>query len=90
MTLAPLALTLLTGCDELGLDKRAWLDTGAIADTAEPLPALRIDNLQPDWGPTAGGTAVTITGAGFDSRLANPRSCSNLSVVPLHGTGVIT
>ena len=67
MTLAPLVLTLLTGCDELGLDKRAWLeDSGAVVDTAEPLPALRIDSLQPDWGPTAGGTGVTITGAGFD------------------------
>ena len=71
MTLAPLALTLLTGCDELGLDKRAWLeDSGAVLDTAEPLPALRIDSLQPDWGPTAGGTAVTITGAGFDTTSA--------------------
>ena len=67
MTLSVFFLTLLTGCDELGLDKRAWLaDSGAIKDTAEPLPDLRIDSLNPDWGPTAGGTAVTITGAGFD------------------------
>jgi hypothetical protein len=81
MTLAPLLLTLLTGCDELGLDKRSWLeDSGGVKDTAEPLPALRIDSLAPDWGPTSGGTAVTITGAGFDATSAVYFGGSELTV----------
>jgi hypothetical protein len=68
MAISSMLLPLLIGCDELGLDQRAWLsDSGAVIDTAEPLPALRIERLDPDWGPTAGGTAVTITGAGFDA-----------------------
>ncbi len=59
---------LLTGCGGLGLDQRAGLeDSGAVLDSAEPLPDLRIESLSPDWGPTAGSTAVTITGAGFDA-----------------------
>lgn len=81
MFLTTLLLPLLIGCDEFGLDKRAWLsDSGEVIDSAEPLPALRIERLDPDWGLTSGGTAVTITGAGFDSSASVSFGGSDLTV----------
>ncbi|MFT4974912.1 MAG: hypothetical protein ACI8S6_000795 [Myxococcota bacterium] len=58
----------LVGCDEYGLDQQAWAqDSGLLTDTAGDLAPLRVDSLSPAAGPTAGGTAVTISGAGFDA-----------------------
>ena len=60
---APLALLLLVGCGTFGLDQKT--DTAA-RDSGEALAALRIDALVPDRAPLAGGTQVTIQGAGFE------------------------
>ena len=63
-------LSVLVACEEFGLDQQTlWMDdTGVLVDdSAEPLPELRIDSLSPATGPTAGGTTVTLRGAGFDS-----------------------
>ncbi len=47
---------LLGGCGKMGLDPNE--------DTA-PAAELRVDALDPDWGPTSGGNQVAISGAGF-------------------------
>lgn len=52
-------LVLLAACGGLGLDPQAGPDSG-VSDAA-----LRIDDVDPAWGPTTGGTDVVITGAGF-------------------------
>ncbi|MFT5683202.1 MAG: hypothetical protein ACI8RZ_004131 [Myxococcota bacterium] len=76
-----LFLPLFIGC-EFGLDPDALQgDSGdVIVDSGETLPDLRIERLDPDWGPTAGGTAVTITGAGFDETATVAFGGSDLTV----------
>lgn len=62
--LAPLPLLLLlVGCGTFGLDHKADTST---RDSGEALAALRIDALVPDRAPLAGGTEVTVQGAGFE------------------------
>jgi hypothetical protein len=61
--LAPLSLLLLVGCGTFGLDHKS--DT-ATRDSGEALAALRIDAVVPDRAPLAGGTEVTVQGAGFE------------------------
>ena len=53
-------LALLGGCGTFGLDR-------AVADS--PTGELRIDGIDPAWGPPEGGTTVTITGSGFTGGL---------------------
>lgn len=61
--LAPFSLLLLVGCGTFGLDQKS--DT-ATRDSGEALAPLRIDRLDPAFGPLAGGTEVTVEGAGFE------------------------
>ena len=57
------SMVVLTSC-EVGLD--IYKDSGA-ADTAAPMGAVSVDDIDPTWGPPDGGTVVTIQGAGFTS-----------------------
>lgn len=61
-------LSLFTACDEFGLDQQSWMnDTSFVWDSAGELAPLRVDSISPAAGPTSGGTAITIDGAGFDA-----------------------
>lgn len=54
-------LPLLAGCGLAGLDP--------YVDTDELSGSVRVDAVEPAWGPPEGGTAVTISGAGFDGQV---------------------
>ena len=59
-------ILLLFGCDEFGLDGKAYYDS-ATGDTAtgEEACVFCIEEISPAYGPLSGGTAVTIQGNGF-------------------------
>lgn len=57
-----LLLALLTGCGT-GLE-------GLVDETDDPQTGpVRITDVQPWWGPTAGGTLITVTGEGFSGNV---------------------
>jgi len=59
-----IGLGLGSGCGSFGLTP--WGDSGLLSDDSDVLLALRIDSLSPSWAPLAGGTSVTVNGAGFE------------------------
>ena len=54
----------LLGCEGVGLEPSAG-DSGV-----DEAGAVRIDRVEPAFGPVGGGNAVTITGAGFEGSVA--------------------
>ena len=59
-------LLALSGCGTFGLDQKP--DTAGSDSGAAQAP-LRIDRLRPDRAPLAGGTEVTVEGAGFEGEV---------------------
>ncbi len=68
------ALLILLSCGSFGLSPHgdSAQTTSATSSTTETssLDPLRIDDVAPSWAPLAGGTAVTVTGAGFEGDVA--------------------
>ncbi len=65
MPLSPILL--LAACGTVGLDPKAG--DGGAGDTGAAAP-VRIDALDPDAAPLAGGTEVLVRGAGFEGEVA--------------------
>lgn len=72
---------LAPGCGGVGLER-----------TVDPeVESLRVEAIEPDWGPTCGGNEVTITGAGFVGDVTVKFGNAALDVTVLdHGELVVT
>jgi hypothetical protein len=59
----------LSACGTVGLPSSVADSGGSSRETGELLP-LRIESMSPNWAPLAGGTEVTVSGAGFEGDVA--------------------
>jgi hypothetical protein len=78
-------ILLASGCDEFGLAGKPLVDSASDTAEEEQDCSFCIEELSPAYGPPAGGTAVSITGQGFDGTIGVRFGNMELEVSRLSG-----